>query len=621
MTSQDAKEALDAFLRPGDAQVRALLEQVAGFRRSMEAMEREHADALRTVCDRHVASAANLLHYIGLRRCDIREAQKRLAELGLSSLGRAESHAMASVDAVLDILRRLAGGGDPAEGAVPSAVTFRAGRALLEQHTEELLGGKPRARFVRIMVTMPSESATDAGLVAALIDAGMDCARINCAHDGPDQWERMIGHIREAQRSSGRPCRVLMDLAGPKLRTGAVGGEPRAIHLRPARDALGRETGPALVWLHPVGQTAPPPPDSVVVPVEGLVPGRLKAGAIIRFTDTRGAKREMQVRRVEPSGVLAECVRSAYLYTGVELHAGRSRRVMRVGPLSQAAGYIVVHRGDVLLLTAGASAGRSAVRDAAGAVLEPAWVPCTLPEAIGMLKPGEPVWFDDGKIGGQVESVTPDACAVRITHAREKGEKLRGDKGINLPDSDLKLSCLTERDLEDMAFAASHADIIGLSFVRDPEDIQQVGTVLAGLGCPDKPIVVKIETRQAFDRLPSILLAAMKWPCAGVMIARGDLAVECGYERLAEVQEEVLWLCEAAHMPVIWATQVLETLARKGVPSRAEVTDAAMGERAECVMLNKGPHILDAVRVLDDILRRMQEHQNKKSPKLRALRF
>jgi len=74
-------------------------------------------------------------------------------------------------------------------------------------------------------------------------------------------------------------------------------------------------------------------------------------------------------------------------------------------------------------------------------------------------------------------------------------------------------------------------------------------------------------------------------------------------------------------MPVIWATQVLETLARKGVPSRAEVTDAAMGERAECVMLNKGPHILDAVRVLDDILQRMQEHQNKKSPKLRALRF
>jgi pyruvate kinase len=104
------------------------------------------------------------------------------------------------------------------------------------------------------------------------------------------------------------------------------------------------------------------------------------------------------------------------------------------------------------------------------------------------------------------------------------------------------------------------------------------------------------------------------------MIARGDLAVECGYERLAEVQEEILWAAEAAHMPVVWATQVLETLAKTGRPSRAEITDAAMGERAECVMLNKGPYILDAMRTLDDILSRMQSHQAKKRSLLRALK-
>jgi len=97
------------------------------------------------------------------------------------------------------------------------------------------------------------------------------------------------------------------------------------------------------------------------------------------------------------------------------------------------------------------------------------------------------------------------------------------------------------------------------------------------------------------------------------MIPRGDLAVECGYQRLAEVQEELLWLCEAAHLPAIWATQVLEGLAKNGVPTRAEVTDAAMGERAECVMLNKGSHILEAVSALDDILRRIEEHQSKKT--------
>src|SRR6266545_2375344 len=103
------------------------------------------------------------------------------------------------------------------------------------------------------------------------------------------------------------------------------------------------------------------------------------------------------------------------------------------------------------------------------------------------------------------------------------------------------------------------------------------------------------------------------------MIARGDLAIECGFERLAEVQEELLWLCEAAHVPVIWATSVLDSLAKSGMPTRAEVSDAALAHRAECVMLNKGPHILEAVSALDDILRRMQAHESKKTARLRAL--
>ena len=89
----------------------------------------------------------------------------------------------------------------------------------------------------------------------------------------------------------------------------------------------------------------------------------------------------------------------------------------------------------------------------------------------------------------------------------------------------------------------------------------------------------------------------------------------------AVLQEEILWICEAAYVPVIWATQVLECLAKEGLPSRAEITDAAMGDRAECVMLNKGPHILRAVQSLDDILRRMDAHQSKKRSMLRGLRL
>jgi pyruvate kinase len=213
----------------------------------------------------------------------------------------------------------------------------------------------------------------------------------------------------------------------------------------------------------------------------------------------------------------------------------------------------------------------------------------------------------------------PDGVVVRITHAREKGAKLRADKGINLPDTKLEIPALTPDDREHLPFVAGNADIVGLSFVQSPDDVASIEHELQRLGARDLGLVLKIETKRGFDALPALLVHALSGRRCGIMIARGDLAVECGYERLAEVQEEMLWLCEAAHVPAIWATQVLERLSKKGMPTRAEVTDAAMSERAECVMLNKGAHVVDAVRVLDDILRRMESHQYKKTPGLRRL--
>jgi len=89
---------------------------------------------------------------------------------------------------------------------------------------------------------------------------------------------------------------------------------------------------------------------------------------------------------------------------------------------------------------------------------------------------------------------------------------------------------------------------------------------------------------------------------------------------MAEMQEEILWIGEAAQVPVIWATQVLEHLVQKGTPSRGEMTDAAMAARAECVMLNKGPYLFEALEELDGLLGRMEQHQYKKTPRLRRLR-
>jgi pyruvate kinase len=319
---------------------------------------------------------------------------------------------------------------------------------------------------------------------------------------------------------------------------------------------------------------------------------------------------------------LVECERTVYLTDASTLQLQRpycAVRATRVSDLPPRAGRLHLRRGDLLrLLPQGI--GDNAVAAAPGRRARPASIACTLPEALSQVRRGDRIWFDDGRIGGVVRRGGAKRVEVEITEARDGGERLAADKGINLPDTGLDLPALTDKDLQDLGIVARHADIVGLSFAQSAADVRQLRQRLLELGAAQMGVMLKIETRRGFEHLPEMLLAAMAESAAGVMIARGDLAVECGYERMAEVQEEILWACEAAHMPVVWATQVLESLARTGLPSRAEITDAAMGGRAECVMLNKGPHILDAMRTLDDILRRMQAHQAKKRPLMRALK-
>jgi pyruvate kinase len=244
---------------------------------------------------------------------------------------------------------------------------------------------------------------------------------------------------------------------------------------------------------------------------------------------------------------------------------------------------------------------------------------CTLAEAVDAIEPGHRVFFDDGKIGCIAQERLPGAVQLEVVSAAHDPAKIKADAGVNLPDSSIEVNCLTRKDRDDLAFVVEHADLLGLSFVQRSEDVEQVLHELASRDAGHLGVVLKIETRKAFEALPRLLLTALAAERCGVMVARGDLAIEVGFERLAEVQEEILWLCEAAHVPVIWATQVLEHLAKKGLPSRAEVTDAAMSARAECVMLNKGPYIVEAVTFLDDVLRRMQEHQHKRRGLLRRL--
>jgi len=567
--------------------------------------------------------ATNLIHYLALRHHDLRILQDELAALGLSSLGRSESHVMSTLEAVSNALHRMAG--RPLEARTPSECPgFSEGGSLLATHTEALLGAAPAYRGVRIMVTMSSEAADDYLLVRDLLSQGMNCMRINCAHDTPEIWSRMISHLQRARAELDLPCRILMDLAGPKLRTGGVEPGPQVVAWHPKRDSLGRVTEPARIWLAPAGADhfVPLGSDAALsVPKQWLAD--VKSGERINFRDARGKRRILEVVECTDAGRQALCSQTAYVTPDTVFLRGDAgnavSREAQATELPHLDKRIMLRKGDVLLVTRAPLAGKHASIDSSGRVLAPATISCTLPEIFSLVRIGERIWFDDGKIGGIVRQVDADELRVEIIQTKPGGARLGADKGINLPDTSIDLPALTAKDSEDLGFVARHADLVGMSFVRHERDILQLQSRLLELDGRHLGIVLKIETRQAFERLPNLMLTAMRQHPVGVMIARGDLAVECGYERMAEVQEEILWICEAAHMPVIWATQVLEALAKKGQPSRAEITDAAMGERAECVMLNKGPYIVAAVKALDDILRRMQDHQSKKSSRLRAL--
>lgn len=455
----------------------------------------------------------NLAHYVALRRRDLRRLQPALMQLGLSTLGRSEAKVLPTLDAVLGTLSAVLGQGSVAP-IYPTPDRFSQGGLRLRQASEQLFGAAPALRPVHLMVTLPAEAASDPQLVRELVASGMDCARINCGHDDISLWQRMIRNVRDASQATGKPCRICMDLSGPRLRIADV---------------------------HK-GKKAPP----------------LQVGDTFLLCSARGSQPPQPTR------------------------AKKSK------DSRPPEGWVAV---------------------------------CDYPDALLHLRPGSEVVIDGGIASCRVTQRTEQGFRLQVTHAPPKGLKLRAEKGLNFPGTALNIPALTERDREDLAFVAKHADLVGYSFVQRPSDVYALQDELSRRGrAPESlGLILKIETAAAVRALPALLVAALSRQPVGVLIARGDLAAELGFERLPEIQEELLWLCEAAHVPVIWATQVLDRLVRKGTPTRAEVTDAAAAARAECVMLNKGPYLRQALHMLDQILVSMRAHQDKKTAQLAPL--
>ena len=449
------------------------------------------------------ASASNLAHYLALRRHDLRPLQRALMALGMSSLGRLESRVLPTLKAVSASVAALCG---PPTTERPSSRQFFAGEHYLAERSAELFGPRSGPRHTALLVTCPTEAGDDPSFLLRLAERGVDAVRINCAHDSPEHWQRMINHVHAAEQATGRRIKILMDIAGPKIRTGAA--------------------------LLPEGME------------------RIGVGDLLAIVPQGGLNR---IKLDEP-------------------HAA---------------------------------------------------IECTLPDALNIAAAGHRVFVDDGKLCMRIERREPFGLLGRVTAAPANGLRLKPEKGLNFPDTPLTIPALTAKDLSDLDFIVAQADGIEFSFVQSVADVEMLQAALAERRPNDwrqLSLVLKIETPDAVANLPDIVVQAAGRQPTAIMIARGDLAVEIGFARLAEMQEEILWIGEAAHVPVIWATQVLEHLVKKGTPSRGEMTDAAMAARAECVMLNKGPYLFKAITELDTLLSRMGDHQHKKTPQLRPLR-
>lgn len=583
-------------------------------------LEQCYSDKISRVHPDFKQSAKNLIHYMALRRFDIGDLQETLSNMGLSPFDHIEPYVMRSLLMTKVILQRLIGEMYPVSER--KTISLKKSRKILSANTRELFGRKSKKRRTRIMVTMPSEVAEDSKIAGRFLKAGMNCARINCAHDDATRWRKMISNIKSGEGKKAGNCKIMMDLGGPKLRTGKMVEGPKVFHIKPERDNMGNVVKPAKLWMAPP-DVLPPGEFDGIIPVNADWLKKVKRGDVVSFTDTRNKKCSLEVIKKQGEGKWALCFDSAYIATGTDFILKKENWMheesVSVGELLPLEQFITLYVNDTLILNKDIGIpGASAKRDEFGNVIDPAHVACTMPEIFDDVKPGEPILFDDGKIEGIIEEVNEEELVVKIVNAKDTGSKLKAEKGINLPMSEFSYSGLTEKDREDLKFVVEHADAVNVSFVNDEEDVKLVLSEFEKLNS-QIGLILKIETRKGYQNLPLILLEAMQVKPVGIMIARGDLAVEIGWNDMALVQEEILRVCEAAHIPDIWATQVLESMAKKGIPSRAEITDAGMSQRAECVMLNKGPQITKAIKMLDKILCNMQEIQKKKENALPRL--
>lgn len=574
-------------------------------------------------------SLLNLNQYLELRSEDWTKLQEKLFLLSLSSLGRSYAHVSASIDRLHDQLCCALGYEEISQELLDAFhhLTIEDSIEIASKNGVNLFGGRASSRLSKqstsLMITLPSNAMDDdAALIKKLASSKVSIFRINTAHDDASTWRAMGETILKINESRGdkEKLKLFVDLAGPKIRTAKIRKVDMPIVI--GSNKVEKE----LLIYHDERETKAQRKDRQTLqklPAEIVVSSKffksIQSDKRIKVTDINAKKAKIRVIEKNDEYALCKIDKKVFLDEKSSLRVGKKEStLLNIVPQTD---QIRLFVDDEIIITQEDILGSSATLDKDGTILKPAIISATHKQILKDVVVGDKLFIDDGKIGLEVVQKGENEILCRVRIAKANGTLIKEEKGINLPDTYIRTSALTQEDRENLQSVIDIADSVSISFCQTAKDVQEIQKLLAKYGREDIGIIAKIETKQAVLNMPQILTQLLKSQNSGVMIARGDLAIEVGFENLAQIQESLLDICDAAHIPVIWATQVLESKMKNNLPSRAEVTDAAMSSRAECVMLNKGPFAFDTISVLTSILHEMHKKFKKNKQLLKKETF
>ena len=552
----------------------------------------DYKESLREVRPLHLRSAQNLLRYLAFRKTDTHSLQKVLNSLGISRLSSAEGHVMASLKSIDNILSHFY---SELHTEIPeNVVGIRESLDLLHRNTRNLFG-KARGRSNKhIMVTLSDNIIQDSEAFNDLIRQGMSTVRLNCSTGRINEWKKISDRIRISEQLTKSSCHICMDLEGPKIRIGKIKETPTKLKINKKKSLDGsiRKPGTLILSDH-LGEFSN---KGNFIQVSVKLLSMIKMNQKLFVTDHRGKVHNLNIIKLKGRIIsLNTCDKLTLSNSSKFLikNNSESTNVYEevVSLKKNKAPKLTLSVGDHLIIEKKNRRGENAVYTSQGQLISKAHVHCPEKRFFENVKTNDKLIFDDGNFEGKITSCNGDEIDCLITFSKKKNVKIKSYCGVSIPGKTIFRKALSSRDYHHLEHISSYADIISLSFVRNKNDVLELIDYLNKHKMSLKGIILKIENLQGFKNLPNIILTAMQHDRIGIMIARGDLAIECGWEKLAKIQEEILRLCEAAHIPVIWATQVMESAAKMGRPSRAEITDATVAQRADCNHVKqRAPH-------------------------------